>query len=71
MLTAKFLFERNVNEYLEELDTRCLTLLKMKRRCRDRSDVLPTQGVDESGSLSNDQRLRDLNQKFERYLRLS
>ena len=71
MMTAQFLFERDVYEYLEELNTRCWTLLKMKRRCLDHDDVLPTQGVDESDWLSNDQRFRDLKQKFEYYLRLS
>ena len=71
MLTAQFLFERDVNEYLEELDTRCQALLRMELHCRSSGGELPKQGVEEWRWLSDNQRLRELNQRFERYLRLS
>lgn len=70
MWLAQFLFDRDVNEYLAELEQRCRNLLRLKLKSQ-RGGQLPEQVAEEWGWLSDEQRVRDLNQRFERYLRLS
>ena len=76
MWLARFLFDRDVNEYLEELEQRCRRLLQLQleqqlQQSINRGGQLPEQVRDERAWLSDEQRVRDLNQRFERYLRLS
>lgn len=71
MWLAQFLFDRDVNEYLAELERRCRKLLLLQMESISRGDQLPKQAAEEQLWLSDEQRVRDLNQRFERYLRLS
>lgn len=70
MTKAHFLFERDVNEYLEELNTHCLALLEMERKQATTVGArLPDawrgelKWFDEQGTTAK--------QKFEGYLRLT
>ena len=71
MWLARFLFDRDVNEYLAELEQHCRKLLLLMMESISRGDQLPEQAAEERLWLSDEQRVRDLNQRFERYLRLS
>ena len=76
MWLARFLFDRDVNEYLEELEQRCRKLLQLQlqqqlQQSINRGGQLPEQVKEEWAWLGDEQRVRDLNQRFERYLRLS
>ncbi|MCY4636553.1 MAG: hypothetical protein OXG04_18955 [Acidobacteria bacterium] len=70
MLLAQFLFDRDVNEYLAELEQRCRNMLLLKLKSK-RGGQLPEQVAEEWAWWSDQRRVRDLNQRFERYLRLS
>lgn len=70
MWLARFLFDRDVNEYLEELEQRCRKLLQLQLHLQS-GEQLPKQAGKEWTWWSDEQRVHDLNQRFERYLRLS
>ena len=70
MWLARFLFDRDVNEYLAELEQRCRNLLLLKLKSKS-GGQLPEEVAEEWAWLGDEQRVRDLNQRFERYLRLS
>ena len=71
MWLAQFLFDGDVNDYLAELEQRCRNLLLLKLESRTSGGQLSEQAVEEWTWLGDEQRVRDLNQRFDRYLRLS
>lgn len=71
MWLAQFLFDRDLNEYLAGLERRCGKLLRLKLKSISRGGQLPEQAAEEQLWLSDEHRMRDLNERFERYLRLS
>ena len=69
MPKAHFLFERDVNEYLEELNTHCLELLAMERKQAITIGAqLPEAWHHESEWFEKQYTIAK--QKFENYLRL-
>ena len=72
MVEAHFLFEQDVNGYLEELNNHCNALIAIERKRGAGSDPeakLPLEWIDETQWF--DQQDPIVKHKFEEYLRLS